>query len=86
MLPSGAAGKNYTEEVTRLIKLWINDTPLKEISGDTTLRLLKQKHRQSREPPPEVPTEGPIRKIHPIVYYDIDESLILKASMLTKGG
>ena len=52
MLPSGAAGKNYTEEVTRLIKLWINDTPLKEISGDTTLRLLKQKHRQSREPPP----------------------------------
>ena len=53
---------------------------------DTTLRLLKQKHRQSREPPPEVLTEGPIRKIHPVVYYDIDESLILKASMLTKGG
>ena len=28
MLPSGDAGKNYIEEVTRLSKLWINDTPL----------------------------------------------------------
>ena len=25
MLPSGAAGKNYIEEVTRLMKLCIND-------------------------------------------------------------
>ena len=32
MLPSGAAGKNYIEEVTRFVKLWINDTPLREIS------------------------------------------------------
>ena len=24
MLPSGAAGKNYIEEVARLMKLWIN--------------------------------------------------------------
>ena len=30
--------------------------------------------------------EGPIRKIHLLVYDDIDESLILKASILTKGG
>ena len=30
MLPSGAAEKNYIEEVTRLMKLWINDTPLRE--------------------------------------------------------
>ena len=28
MLPSGATGKNYIEEVTRLRKLWINHTPL----------------------------------------------------------
>ena len=28
MLPSGATGKNYIGEVTRLMKLWINDTPL----------------------------------------------------------
>ena len=32
MLPSGAAGKRYVEEVTRLMKLWIQDTPLKSIS------------------------------------------------------
>ena len=38
------------------------------------------------EPPPEVLIEGPVRKIHPIVYDYIDESLILKAAMLTKGG
>ena len=32
MLPSGAAGKNCIEEVTRLMKLWINDTPLRKIA------------------------------------------------------
>ena len=32
MLPSGAAGKNYIEKVTRLMKLWINDTPLRKIA------------------------------------------------------
>ena len=51
-----------------------------------TLQLLKQKHPESREPPPEVLIEGPIRKTHPVVYDDIDESLILKAVTLTKGG
>ena len=50
------------------------------------LQLLKQKHPESREPPPEVLIEGPGRKIHPVVYDDIDESLILKAALLTKGG
>ena len=53
---------------------------------DATLQLLKQKHPESGEPPPEVLVEGPVRKIHPIVYNDIDESLILKAAMLTKEG
>ena len=32
MLPSGVTGKRYVEEVTRLMKLWIQDTPLKSIS------------------------------------------------------
>ena len=32
MLPSGAVGKNNIKEVTRLMKLWINDTPLREIA------------------------------------------------------
>ena len=53
---------------------------------DATLQLLKQKHPESREPPPDVLIEGTIRKIHPVVYDDIDESFILKAGMLTKGG
>ena len=66
---------------------------------DATLQVLK-KHLQSREPPPEVLIEGPavlieepevliegpIRKIHPVIYDDIDESLILNAATLTKGG
>ena len=32
MLQSGAAGKNYIEEVARLIKLGRNDTPPREIA------------------------------------------------------
>ena len=32
-----------------------------------TLQLLKQKHPESREPPPEVLIEGPVRKIHPVI-------------------
>ena len=53
---------------------------------DATFQLLKQKHPESREPPPGLLIEGPIRKIHPVVYDDIDEFLILKAATLTKGG
>ena len=34
---------------------------------DATLQLLKQKHPESREPPPEVLIEGPVRKIHPVI-------------------
>ena len=32
VLPRGAAGKKHVEEVTGLIKLWIQHTPLKSIS------------------------------------------------------
>ena len=31
MMPSGAAGKKYIEEITRLLKLWIQDSLLKSI-------------------------------------------------------
>ena len=34
---------------------------------DATLQLLKQNHPESREPPPEVLIEGPVRKIHPVI-------------------
>ena len=69
------------------LKLLMNNMPNWMLTlTDATLLLLKQKHPESKEPPPEVLIEGPIRKIHPVVYNDIDKSLILKASMLAKGG
>ena len=32
MMPSGAAVKKYIEEITSLLKLWIQDSPLKSIA------------------------------------------------------
>ena len=32
MMSCGAAGKKYIEEITRLLKLWIQDSPLKSIA------------------------------------------------------
>ena len=32
MMPSGAAGKKHIEEITRLLKLWIQDSPLTSIA------------------------------------------------------
>ena len=32
MMPSGAAGKKYIKEITRLLKLSIQDSPLKSIA------------------------------------------------------
>ena len=54
--------------------------------SDKTLKMLKQKHPEGNEPPQEVLSQGPVRPVHRIVYEDMDESLILKAAMLTKGG
>ena len=51
-----------------------------------TRQLLKQKHPEYRESPSEVLIERLVRKIHPLVYDNFDESLILKAAMLTKRG
>ena len=31
MMPSGVAGKKYVEEITPLLKLWLQDSPLKSI-------------------------------------------------------
>ena len=53
---------------------------------DKTLKILKQKHPEANKPPQEVLLQGPIQPVHPIVFEDMDESLILKAAMLTKGG
>ena len=32
MMPSGMVGKKYIDEVTHLLKLWIQDSPLKSIA------------------------------------------------------
>ena len=53
---------------------------------DKTLKIIKQKHPEANKPPQEVLLQGPIQPVHPIVFEDTDESLILKAAMLTKGG
>ena len=50
MLPSGTAGKNYIEEVTRSMKLWINNASLTKISLKAVhvmLALLPQKPSKS---------------------------------------
>ena len=54
--------------------------------NDRTLKMLKQKHAEANEPLQEVLMQEPTRPVHPIVYEDMDEPLILKAAMLTKGG
>ena len=54
--------------------------------NDKTLMMLKQKHSEANEPPQEVLLQGPTRPVYPIVHEDMDESLILKAAMLTKEG
>ena len=50
-----------------------------------TLELLVQKHPEPRKPSPDILIQGPTRPIYPVAYDDMDESVIMKASMLTKG-
>ena len=42
-------------------------------------------HSEPSEPSPDILIQGPTRPIHPLAYDDMDESVIMKASMLTKG-
>ena len=51
-----------------------------------TLELLVQKHLEPRKPSPNILIQGPTRPIYPVAYDDMDESVIMKASILTKGG
>ena len=54
--------------------------------NDKTFKILKQKHAEANEPSQEVLLQGPAQPVYLIIYEDMDESLILKAAMLTKGG
>ena len=56
MMPSGVAGKKYIDEVTRLLKLWIQDSPLKSIA-------LKAIHIQSTGEEFKLWEEGDIRNL-----------------------
>ena len=53
--------------------------------NDEILEMLKQKYPEANKSPQEALLQGPTQPVHPIVYEDMDESLILKAAILTKG-
>ena len=50
------------------------------------LELLAQKHLEPKEPSLEKLIQGPTRSTDLIAYEDTDESIIMTASILTKGG
>ena len=51
-----------------------------------TLELLVQKHPEPNEPSPDIIIQGRTSPIHPVAYAHMNESVIMKALMLTKGG
>ena len=51
-----------------------------------TLLLLEVKHPESKEASDDVMIQGPLERIHPIAYDMIDETLVLRAAIDTKGG
>ena len=51
---------------------------------DETLQLLEIKHPDAKDTPQQALLQGPIQKMHPIVYDDIDEELIKKSSNKNK--
>ena len=53
---------------------------------DETLQLLESKHPDAKDTSQQTLLQGPILKIHPIVYDDIHEELIKKAAIRAKGG
>ena len=53
---------------------------------DETLQLLNLKHPDAKDTSQQGLLQVPIQKMHPIVYADIDEELIKKAAIGTKGG
>ena len=50
------------------------------------MNLLIQKHPEGKEAPENVILQGPIEKIHPIVFESIDSTLIAKVASGIKGG
>ena len=74
-------------EVNDALKLLTNNMadgilPLNE----ETLKLIKQKHSEAQDMTLDVTLQGPLLRIHYIEYERIDETLIMKAARMTKGG
>ena len=53
---------------------------------DETFQFLHAKYPESKEATPDVLFQRPIRQVHTVVYDDIDEVLVMKAAVKTKGG
>ena len=53
---------------------------------DETLHLLRTKHPEIQNAHEEVLLQGAIKQVHPVVYEAMDEALISKAELKTKGG
>ena len=54
--------------------------------NDETLNLLAQKHPKASEIREDIKLQGTVNKINPIVFDVIDETIVLKAAKITKGG
>ena len=54
--------------------------------SDETLQILSLKHPEAQQAHHEALLQGPKKQIHSIVYEDIDENLVKKAAIKTKGG
>ena len=53
--------------------------------SDETLQMLSLKHPETQQAHREAISENPKRKMHSIVYEDIDGDLVKKAAIKTKG-
>jgi hypothetical protein len=54
--------------------------------NDETLNLLHLKHPDAKEAMPDVLIQGPTLRVHPVLFDEIDEDLVKKAALRTKGG
>ena len=98
MVPTGAARKKVIDGISRLLNLWTNGTPLKNIALTAIhvmLAPLLQKpsknskakeHPKAQQPHHEVILQDPKKQIHNTVYEDIDEYSVKKTAVKTKGG
>ena len=74
------------ENVNKALKLLTDNMHSRILSlNKKTLELLVQKYPERREPSPDALIQELTRPIHPVAYDGIDESVIMKASMWTKG-